>query len=725
MFYLLKRIIMRTYKFLLSSMALAALVSCGGGGGGSASGAGNETQALTVSGVAATGAPMSNATLQIYGKDGSAVLASPVTIASDGTYSATIPASATGPFVFEVNNGSDKIYSVLPDKSSTPVVNITPVSNLIVAKLSSTGNPLALATEVAASSSTITSSTISSATSSIMTALQPLTTALNLDSTTNPLNTTFTANGTGFDRLLDSLDVKIEPKGSTSQIEVTLKQSVDENQDLPKISFAHNANPSALPTVDSTKLVTSGLTPKIQTLLDKLTACYADPLSSRITSGGTTAADIQSQNCKDAFIGGNPASYKSGGMVVSKTQHFGGMFTADSTAGVTFSDPKFFYTVGTSVASGPTSGDIVFGYRWKDEYGNFQIEKNVGRIDTDGKLKLVGNQYQYDIGVGAYSQRRNYINQTNSTFNSVGYSFSLSCYQLNQYQSAGNKIVKVNVTSPSGKVITFVPNLSGTNCNYGYFVIAFPKDKNGIATVDAMGDPSFKTGTGFVRLQTFYETGETTTTNHPRTLDTNCAFLGGADGTDLTNAEIEAIPQFGTWKFEYYKTNPAGFTLVATQYFKTTGRSLTVDGFKKVSKLPELTAELRSNLTTNTTCYNNGFYCYFKQVSGAFVASWTKSTDPGLAPATYMARIYGNKDISVTPSSSWVGYEDSVKFGSSRTSANILCGQGEATVQSYCSGTSPSTAGFSTNASIDALDLVSRAPDGTDISHFHTLKKLQ
>lgn len=713
----------QTRHFLNSSLLVVAstLVACGGGGGGAAS---NETQPLTVTGVAATGAPMANATLQIYGKDGVAVLTSPVTIATDGTYSATIPATATGPFVFEVDNGSEKVYSVLPDKSGSPVVNVTPISNLIAAKLSSSGNPFNLATEIAASTTTVTSSALTSATSTIMTALQPLATALNLDSSINPLTTSFTTNGSGFDRMLDSLDVKIEPKGSASQIEVTLKQSVDENQDLPKISFANSAVPSTLSTVDPTKLVSSGLTPKIQALLDKLTSCYADPLSTRITSGGSTAANIQSQNCKDAFIGNDPAGYKSGGMAVSKTQHFGGIFTAESTAGVTFSDPKFFYTVGTSVISGPTSGDIVFGYRWKDEYGNFQIEKNVGRIDIDGKLKLVGNQYQYDIGVGAYSQRRNYLNQTTSTFNSVGYSFNLSCYQLSQNQSAGNKIVKVNVTSPSGKVITFVPNLTGNTCNYGYFVIAFPTNKSGVATVDGMGDPSFTTGTGFVRLQSFYETGDTTTTNHPRKLDKNLAFIGGFDGVDLTNDEIEAIPQFGTWKFEYYKTKTSGSTPVATQYFKTTARSLTVDGFKKVVKLPELTADLKTNLTTNTTFYNS-IYGYYKQASGPFVAAWTKSTDAGLAPAMYMARIYGNKDISITPSSSWVGYEDSVKFGSSSKTASIRCGQGEATVQSYCSGTSPSSANFGTNASIDALDLVSRAPDGTDVSHFHTLKKLQ
>lgn len=696
------------------AFATMALVACGGGSG---------SQSLAVTGVAATGAPLANATLQIYGSNGVAILATPVTIAADGTYSATIPGDANGPFVFEVDNGTEKIYSVLPDKNGN-VVNVTPLSNLIAAKLSPTGNPSTLASELAASTATVTPAATTTVTSAVMTALQPLATALGLGNSVNPLTTTFSANGTGLDRMLDSLDVKIEPKGTSSQIEITMKQSVDESQDLPKISFAHNSTPTALPPVDPTKLVASGMTPKIQALLDKLTACYAEPLSSRISANGSTAAQIQSQNCKDAFWGSNPAAYKSNGMVVSKTQHFGGIFTTQSTAGVTFSDPKFFYTVGADTpTAGPRQGDVVFGYRWKDEYGNFQIEKNVGRIDTDGKLKLIGNQYVYAGGVGPYSQRRNYIKQTDSTFNSTGYSFDLSCYQLNQVVASPNKIVKVNVTSPGGRTITLIPNLTNGTCNYAYLVIAVPKNSSGMDTVDGMGDPSTPTGTGFVRLQSQYENKATTALNHPRVLEKQLAYIGGPAGSDLTNAEIEAIPQFGTWTFRYYKSTNTGSQPAATQYYKTTARALTIDGFKNLVKLPEVTADLRNTLVNDSLCsQSTPTYCYYTQASGPFVATWSKSTDPGLVPATYTARVYGLKDKTNT---SLGGYEDSVKFFSSRTSANILCGQGESSVQSYCSGSTPNTANFGTNATIDALDLVSRAPDGTDVSHFHTLKKLQ
>jgi hypothetical protein len=293
----------------------------------------------------------------------------------------------------------------------------------------------------------------------------------------------------------------------------------------------------------------------------------------------------------------------------------------------------------------------------------------------------------------------------------------LSCYHLNQkITNAADKIKKVKVTSPGNHVITFVPNLANDGtCNYGYFVVALSN------TTDGMGDPSTVSGTGFVRLQSAYTSKETTSVNHPRKLDSTMWFFGGSNGTDLTNDEIGNLPPMGVWTFEYFKTTTAGSNPVARQYFKTTARSLTIDGFKSLVKLPELTPNLTTKLITDSTCSNiNPLYCYYSQVSGPFVASWSKSTEVGLLPATYFARIYGIKNKTV----STAGYEDSVKFGSSRNTVSISCGQGETNLQSYCTGTA-SNASFSANATIDGLDLISRASDGTDVSHFHTLRKLQ
>lgn len=676
--------------------------------------------AFVIGGTAAVGASLANASLQIYGADGTALLTTPTSINTDGSYSAAIPSSAKFPSVLEVDTGSDKYYSVMADKTSS-TINVTQLTNLVSARLSPTGNPLTLVSEVAAGTAKITPNTVATASADVTTSITPLLTALSVPKDINPITTSFVADGKGLDRVLDSLDIKIEPKGTTAKAEITLKQTVEENTDLPKLSFSTNTAPPLLstvaPAIKTADLVPSGLNQKIQLLLDQLTSCYATPLSTRVKASGSTAADILSQTCKDVFLNSNPASYKSSGQVISKTQHYAGIFTTNDSAKVIFSDPRYFYTVAKSVSNGPTAGDVVFGYRWKDEYGNFQTEKNVARLDSSGQLKLIGNQYLYSGGVYSYSQRRNFLNQPNSTFNSVGYVFDLSCKLLNIYPSAGNKIVKVIVTSPSGKKTVLVPNLANsTTCNYDYFVIAFS------TTTDANGDNSYPSGTSYIRIRTEYETGATTTANHPRVKNTGLAYTGGTTGTDMTTEEIEAIPQFGTWKFDYYTSTSANSSPVATQYYKTTSRALTIEGFKQSYKLPQLTSSVQSNLVNGTTCSSKTpTYCYFSQKSGPFVASWTVDASDALMPATYRARIYGVKDLSLA---TWVGYEDSITFGASKRTASILCGQGETQVQPYCSGLTPSATTFGSNASIDAVDLVSRVPDGSDISHFYTLRKL-
>ena len=143
---------------------------------------------------------------------------------------------------------------------------------------------------------------------------------------------------------------------------------------LSQISFTSDGIAPVLPAVQADKLVQSGLSVLIQGLLDQLTARYSVPLSDRITSGGSAAADIRATACKEALYNDDPTAYKSGGMIVSRSQHFGGRFVADASRGIKFSDPKFFYRVAENATGGPSQGDIVFGYRWKDELGNVQIE---------------------------------------------------------------------------------------------------------------------------------------------------------------------------------------------------------------------------------------------------------------------------------------------------------------------------------------------------------------
>lgn len=703
---------MRILSVKLSALLSVALLSACGAGGGSGQGA-----AFPVTGIAATGAPLVGALVQIYDGQGQPLLGTPALVGEDGKYAAEIPAGAQGPFVFEVNNGTEKFYSVMADKSSAQL-NINQLSHLIAAKLSPTGNPYTLAEEIATGTARVTTAATSAEVTRVMGALSPLATALGLG-TINPLTVNFSANGTGFDRMLDSLDVKVEPKTAGSQIDLTLKQAVREDQELPIMSFAHGESPAQLGAVQSTKLVNSGLTPKIQALMKQLTDCYAIPLADRVGGSAETAADITSPACRDAFIGSDPVNYRSSGMRVAKFEHLAGIFTAPHTLAIKFSDPKFLYTVEATVPGGPQAGDTVFSFRSKDENGNFQIERNIGRIDTDGKFRLVGNQYKYDIGVSPYAQRRTFLGQAESTYLSVGYVFGLSCTQLYENPRFGNpRILKVKVVPPGFRdsdAITLVPNQTGGGCNNSFFTLATE------ASTDAMGDPRQPSTTGFLRLQSRYEVGETTASNHPAIFERFLAFAF-ENGNDFSDQDIKSIPQFGTWKFLYYSSVSANSQPVATQFFKTTARSMTVDGFRKTVKLPEL---VTSAFVGQTRCLPSlTRVCHVPPPSdGPFSLQWTKKVAGAAESPTHTARIFGRKN-SDQLSGGGNAFDDFIRFGSTARSTSISCGQGDSSARDYCNGVGR-TASFITGSAIDAVDLVSRLADGSEASHILVMGKMR
>ena len=667
-----------------------------------------------VLGTAATGAPLAGGTVQIYGADGVALLTSPATVAADGSYTASIPASAKFPVIFVADDGSQKLVSVMASATDSSTVNITQLTNLIAARISPTGDPANLLSEIG-SGTTISSAGVQTKISDVLAAIQPLLTAHGLALTNSPISTSFMANGTGYDKMLDTLDIKIEPKGTASTIELTVKQSVAENAQLPKVSLSSSdSSVPILPTINAADLPADGLSTGLNDLLTRTTACYALPKSSR--TNGLAASNITANECKDLFVGNRPQDYKYSGHTVKSTDDFGGIFTA--TTPVEFSSPRYYYTVGQDVFGGPHAGDVVFGFRWKDGYGNFQYVRNMVRQDTDGKYRFIGNQYAYPGGTGAYSQRRNFVMQADSTYSSVGYVFDLPCNYITKFWK------KINVTAPNGGKITLVPNVNVssdvppvTSCNYSYYVIA------GDATHDTAGDNSSRTGTGFIRIRSQYEDATQVANGaHPRTSENGLAFLS----SDMSESAIEAIPQFGVWKYEYFTTSFD--TPAATQYFKTIARAMTIAGFRDSVKLPSLQTSYLDDLTTLVRCPTspgNPLNCYIAPRAGAFPISWNVS-DAALSisspPATYRTRIFG----SYSTSGPRIGFEDTSDVRSSARTTTISCGNGDLGSSPQCQDgvTGHDFASTPYRTVIGNIDLVSRLPDGSDTSHFHAFYKL-
>lgn len=144
----LQALLPRAGQAIFAAALALALTACGGGGGGSASGGGSDPTQTTVfsvdptlSGVAAVGAPLTNARIQVVDGKGVAV-GSTTSSTADGSYKLTLSSkNLNSPLLLQVR-GLDAagvpqvLHSAVPILSaSTPamVVNITPLSNAIVA----------------------------------------------------------------------------------------------------------------------------------------------------------------------------------------------------------------------------------------------------------------------------------------------------------------------------------------------------------------------------------------------------------------------------------------------------------------------------------------------------------------------------------------------------------------------------------------------------------------
>lgn len=205
---------------LLAVLATAGLVACGGGSDAPA----NTTEtlppeaALSISGVAAVGAPLAQASVQVRCSTGTP--ASTTTL-PDGSYSlrmvgAALPCAlrASGGTVGSVTN-AQVLHAWLPGPagSTSARANLTPLTELMAAQLAG-GDPAAFFDALDASTfAQITTAATATALDAVRTGLpEALRSALG---STDPLTAVFQANGTGLDAVLDQLKDALAAAGVT------------------------------------------------------------------------------------------------------------------------------------------------------------------------------------------------------------------------------------------------------------------------------------------------------------------------------------------------------------------------------------------------------------------------------------------------------------------------------------------------------------------------------
>lgn len=623
---------------------------------------------FTVAGTAATGAVFDNATITVIGSDGTRYGGGATDVTgADGSYTITLPLTAKPPFVVQAVRDDKTLVSVIAEAKDT-TTNITPITNLIASRLSSSGDPAKLADEIKANPTLIDAAKLTTKVAEVVALIKPLRDAAG--DTSDPLNGKLVADGTGADKVLDSLSINITPSGANSvNIEVAVKQKLAEGENPAVIAFTNSTAPAtAIAAVAATDLVSSGTASLIADLLKRMTACYALPLAERVTSGGTAAADIVAPACKDLFAGADPASYKHNGGGVSSKQAFSGIFGAGAT-GAKFDRGSYEFTRG--------NGDLVIAYRATDSSGNSTNNALVVKADTDGKLRAIGNQYKYNGGVNAYHQLRSFINQPAATYYSTGYNLSVN--DTIDPVTKKSIFAKVVVTTPKGGALTLQP---GAGSSF------LPLVKG--TTV---------TGTNILRIRSVY-TDPANSGKDPAVADTSLFFAP----TALSDAEIAALPAQSAWKFDYYLAGNTTTTPDATQFYKTRARALTIDELQ-AQPLAALTAADIDFVKANTVTTPTGAKYLPTPATGPVTLDWTV---PAGALAPTSIQVYGSAG----------GFNDNATVASTSRTGNVACTAASGS-DTHCSAGNYAAGGRLSGAHLWAQDAAGR--DFASFYAFYTI----
>lgn len=321
------------------------------------------------------------------------------------------------------------------------------------------------------------------------------------------------------------------------------------------------------------------------------------------------------------------------------------------------------------------NGDLVIAYRATDTSGNSSNNTLVVKTDpTSGKLKAIGNQYQYSGGVNAYHQLRTFINQPAATYYSTGYNLNVS----NTFNSAGIPIFnKVVVTTPKNAVLTLKPSA-------GYSYLQLMYSTGGLSN------------TNFVRVRSVY-TDPANSGKNPANADTALLFFASPAATD---AEIALYADQSSWKFEYYLAGNNMTTPDATQYYRTRARALTIAElqYRPLASLTDADiASMKANTKTNST---GGLYLP-TPASGPVTLDWVVPTDHlDMAPTNIM--LWGGATVSGT----YINFNDSTSVASTSRTGNISCSLQSAS-DNHCSAGNYVPGGFS-NFHLQANDSLGR-----------------
>ncbi len=527
---------------LVASLITASLsLLLAGCDGGSVGGAPAAALGSTLSGVAASGAPLSNATVTLTCGDGSTKTA---TADANGVYSFSLTACSQ-PFVVAasglVNDSQETLCSVEANTPSTPsiTVNTTPLTHALCALISSDGDPLGLVTRFSTEKGNLTAAAVKDRKDAIAAAIGSVLTSAGVGSGFDIVNTPFGANRSGTDQVLDNVKVEVTTSGINLVNAGAAAGIVDDMGNNPSSAPADLSGAAITLTRTSTAASVGRLPAGTQdnsvgdAARDALNACFAQPAASR----GTFAA--RGGACASLQLG---TDYKHDGRTGS--QEFDRLLTSSTYDGALFSRPeilRFFSATATDKRA-----QVKFGLTRSD--GVIESLMTVAEnsaANTGSKWMLRGNQRAFRVFVSGSVNRRVQVVERNST-TSAKSTFYITGLNVPLDLSVGNAktlLAYAKVTGPGLPAGGLFLNSKLAGCDQ-YFAIA------------ASSGATPTICTSILRLSSRGVTAADNDNEGPKFGTGGAAYVP----VKLTDAQILAIQPYSAYKFELFKVGNATTT---------------------------------------------------------------------------------------------------------------------------------------------------------------------
>ncbi|RGE46568.1 hypothetical protein DZC30_01990 [Comamonas testosteroni] len=416
---------MRKTKVALAvATTISVLAGCGGGGdssstssNGNANGNPSGSSALTVSGVAATGAAMQNAVVTLMDASGQSIKCP--TDATSGAFSCDVT-KATAPFALSATgNVADSQTTLMSASASsgTQVVNITSLTNAIIASVVGDDPRKLMSSDASLLKSKITSSSVSSAVQAYTTALADVMSATG-NAGANLISAPLTAGAPGLDRLLDQIKVNVLPDGSVQLSSVAgASQSTPAVLQLAPGAVPTAADKSSLPStvVIDGQTVSQLPTPSdLSALQTALNQCFASPSTGSTRLQGSVAACkniVVDDAASGSLLPNVPSKYLSNGQ--NAEMDLGSPVIADEGMnGAVFGLPEIIRVQG--------SDKVWIKLNWTRTDGLRDGMQNIAQVavkptSTDKGWRLIGNQRHILSKVLATAQRWDWLNPPKSS----------------------------------------------------------------------------------------------------------------------------------------------------------------------------------------------------------------------------------------------------------------------------------------------------------------------